>query len=165
MSTDLQKFIDVLDRLEPSAEQLRRDPRGTQWLPDHIRSVIESNEEFREVFVRYVECELALYEGSSVPADVFFTTMVMAKLPANSKSPMRQRFWILSLSYSLALGYAANMFFTVREEFVMDSNWLHHIADFGAAWESQLLIVVGVIAVFLPLSLAISLRRMVSSSG
>lgn len=167
MSIDLQKFIDDLDGLEPSSKQLQQDPDGHSWLPPHLQNTIKQDHACRCVFLRYVACEMALYEGSTVPSDVFFTAKVIAQLSKNSDSTvlLRQRFWILSLFYSFALGLTAYLLLTLRDELVIDRRLLHEIADFGAAWGGQMLIIVGVISIFLPVSLAISWRRVVSRTG
>jgi hypothetical protein len=107
----LDAFCDALFELEVSHEQLIRDPRGLQWLPEALREAAERDPACRRELESFVETELELHLGAEAPFrdrahGALFTRRVMEALPERVALDTRRRTWILASFHALAIGVA-----------------------------------------------------------
>ncbi|MEM9459430.1 MAG: hypothetical protein AAGF11_34950 [Myxococcota bacterium] len=152
MSGSLERFESILVELEPSPEQLRRDPAGRDWLPPEARALVDRCPACRAALHEFVDGELQLWnavEPSSAPnVDPFFTARVVDALPAAPASPAlspRRRAMVLGLFHVVAGVLAYVVLTMVPESTARWAEQAHQVLRWGSdSGAGSLLAAVGV---------------------
>lgn len=102
-----EQFETELFALEVSAQQLRADPKGREWLTPALREAVQADPACRAVLDEYIELELMMFdEAAAGPSDALFTARVMRALPKLEHINALRRTWILAAAHALAIGVA-----------------------------------------------------------
>ena len=102
---DGRALWDALSQLEPTADQLRRDPCGHGWIPAPLRARIDAHDNSEAIVRTYVETEMQLIDvAREQRSDPLFTARVMDALPEDGGPVMDRgrRRTILAVAYSVA---------------------------------------------------------------
>jgi len=150
-------FLEALVELEPSPEQLRRDPEGRGWLPAKLRAEAEADPDCAAELAEFVAMELALFDVHE-PCDAFFTRRVLDRLPEIEAVDQRRRTWILASAYALAIGVAYLILGPLLSAGTL-SSWIAPVVDWaggqalaesGGVWMALALLTVAGALVFIP---------------
>ena len=123
-------LFELLLELELDPRQLRRDPRGTEWLPEQARAWLLADPTLLEVVLEFSETESLLFDEARAAPDNFFTARVLRQLPDDKPVRRHVRRRILGFSY---LGAAA-----VAGAALTPSSWFEADTWLSTPWHQWL---------------------------